>query len=103
MHAEASGHVRPLMKTLDELDKRFLARKKLSCTPGPDGPFPVIHWLLSDALMEQINGAPSDDDVVRAGVEAARKLIAARYLVAENSGRQWDFTWDESEERGPWE
>jgi hypothetical protein len=89
--AEAPSHLQPLMAALDNLENRFLARKKLYYTEGPDGDVSVIHWLLSDAVM-QIIGASSADD---ADVEAAQKLIAARYLLPQNPERPWDYTWDD--------
>jgi len=83
--------LQPLMTALDNLERRFLARKKLYHEEGPEGPIPFIRWLLSDAVMQRMGESTSDD----ADVEAVRKLISARYLVAEDSHQPWDFLWDE--------
>jgi hypothetical protein len=88
---EAAAHLQPLMEALDQLDKRFLARKKLYYKPGPDGDVPIIHWLLSENVMKQLEAESSDD----AEVEAVRQLIAARYLVADRPDRPWEFMWDD--------
>jgi hypothetical protein len=89
--ADASAHVRPLMEALDHLDSGFLARKKLSYREGPEGEFPLIHWLLSEAVMQQLAEASSGGS----DVEAVRQLISARYLVAIFPNRPWEFEWDD--------
>jgi hypothetical protein len=91
MQAEAPAHVGPLMEALDRLDRRMLARKKLYYRETSEGPVAIVHWLFAEAVMSRL-GQESPDDP---DVEAARQLIAARYLVAESSDRPWEFTWDE--------
>jgi hypothetical protein len=91
MKDEAPSHLQVLMEALDRLEKRFQARKKLYTEGGEDGPNPIIHWLLSDAVMEQMKELSSADK----DVEAVRQLISARYLVADYEQRPWEFVWDE--------
>ncbi len=91
MKAEESSDVEPLMTALDNLAKRFLARKKLYHIEREDGNQPIIHWLFSDTVMQQLGASATADN----DVEAVRRLISARYLVAEDSGRPWEFVWDE--------
>jgi hypothetical protein len=85
----APSHVEPLMGSLDNLEQQFLARKRLYW--GEDEDPPVVHWLLAQEIMQRLQEPTSDD----ADVEAVRKLIAARYLVAENPNIPWRLAWDE--------
>jgi hypothetical protein len=89
----APSHVERLMGQLDNLEQNFLARKKLRDwgAPGDDDTISRVHWLLADAVMQRLQESPPDD----AEVEAVRKLIAARYLVADNPNTPWEFAWDE--------
>jgi hypothetical protein len=89
--SEAPSRLRPFLESLDCLEERFLARKKLYYMEVDRECDPVLHWQLSEAVMKRL-GEPVSDD---ADVEAARKLIAARYLVAESPHRPWQFAWDE--------
>jgi hypothetical protein len=91
LKTEASKHISDLMESLDALDEKLLARKKLFYKEGSDGEVPVLHWLLSASVMQILDGESSKDK----DVEAVRKLIAARYLVAENPTRPWEFVWDD--------
>jgi hypothetical protein len=89
--AEAPTHLRPLLAALDNLEAKFLARKKVFWTIGhEDSHVTVIHWFLSDQVMQMLKEASSTDK----DVEATRRLIAARYLTADTPARPWDFTWD---------
>jgi hypothetical protein len=87
----AQSHVKPFMDSLDKLEKRFLARKQVYYVDGYDGEFSWVRWLLSDDVMRALNQeTPGDNDI-----EAVKKLIAARYLVAENPHTPWAFDWKE--------
>ncbi|MHB1424868.1 MAG: hypothetical protein ACYC3I_16985 [Gemmataceae bacterium] len=92
LKAEAQPFVRQRMEALDELEKRFLARKQLDyrgstyeCEENP-----VVSWLLSDELMGKMN-----DPEAEAEAKAVRELITARYLVARNPQTPWDLEWYE--------
>src|SRR5262249_3590050 len=92
LKAEAPSHVQPLMAALDSLERQFMGRKKLFFTEGEEGKIPVIHWLLADDVMELLKESSSAD----ANVEAARRLIAARYLIPEDpEQRPWEFVWED--------
>jgi len=87
----AQSHVRPLMKSLDELEKRFLARKQWYYGVGDDDEFACLRWLLSDDVMQALKQpSPADKDI-----EAVKKLIAARYLDASYPNEPWAFFWIE--------
>jgi hypothetical protein len=89
---ESPAHVEPLLGGLDNLEKRFLARKKVYTHEDWEGEHSsVLHWLFSDHVMQQLKEASSDD----ADVEAARQLITARYLVPSGEKGTWEFKWDE--------
>jgi hypothetical protein len=90
--ADAPTSVRPLMDALDNWEKQFEARKKLTWMEGEEGKIYAVHWRLSDALLEKIKEPASDetDDI-----KSVRRLIAARWLVARNPDSPWDFEWDE--------
>jgi hypothetical protein len=88
---EAPALVRPLLGSLDKLEKRFLARKKIYSSEGWEGEYSSIHWLFSDHVMQQLKEASFGD----ADVEAARQLITARYLVPFGAEGTWEFEWDE--------
>ncbi|MFO0931042.1 MAG: hypothetical protein U0736_29090 [Gemmataceae bacterium] len=87
---EAPAHLQPLMAGLDNLEKRFLARKKLYYREGSEGDYSILHWLLARDVMQQLKDVSDDADV-----EAARQLITARYLVPDSEERPWEFEWDE--------
>jgi hypothetical protein len=90
---DVPNYVKELMDKLDSLERQFLARKKLYCREIEDGYTNIIHWLLSDTVMQRLQELSSSDTPVD-DVEAVRQLIAARYLVAENPQRPWEFVWD---------
>jgi hypothetical protein len=89
MKEEAQLLVKESMTSLDRLEKRFLARKQLSW--AEEGEFSCLHWLLSDAVMEALEESPAAD----ADIDTVKQLITARYLVAPNPNKPWDFEWDE--------
>jgi hypothetical protein len=90
--ANAPAHVRPLMESLDELERQFRARKKLYSREKDEGFAEDVHWLFSDAVMRALGEESSDDD----HVEAVRQLIAARYLIPPPApDGPWEFIWDE--------
>ncbi len=84
-------YLQRLMVALDNLEKDFLARKKLYHREEADGPTPIVHWFLADSVMQRLGNSTSGD----ADVTAVEKLISARYLVADNTNQPWDFTWDD--------
>jgi hypothetical protein len=87
--ARAPRRVQPLMDALDNLEKRFLARRRLYSQEEESD---VLQWLLSDTTMQQlVEESPGRD----ADVENVRQLIAARYLVARYPNQPWVFDWDQ--------
>jgi hypothetical protein len=78
------------MDSLDKLEKRFLARKQWYFGDYEEAPG-CLRWLLSDDVMQALKQqSPAEE-----GIEAVKKLIAARYLDAANPNEPWAFFWIE--------
>jgi hypothetical protein len=90
MRSKAPSYLRESMTALDSLEQSFRARKKLFQIGSPEGNDYIMHWLMSDEVMQNLANPVSNE----ADVEAVRKLIAARFLVAEVVQQPWDFKWD---------
>jgi hypothetical protein len=98
LKGRAPSAVEGLVGSLEKLEEQFLARKKLRDwgAPGDDETTSRVWWLMADPVVQRLGEPPSDNkDDVEDDVDAVRKLIAARYLVADDPTRPWEFLWDD--------